>query len=336
MHNQTKKTTSRLLSMLVAAVMILAAFSLTSLTALAAGYDDLEDGKTYVADADLSCWVSAMGGVQFGGGGIFDGQVTINVDGSGNKSFTMNFATGGFTIYGVAAVTFLDANPENPDTSRGVTPGTIGIYAQDGSTIITDGVSYTESSNTAVNPFENPVPYINSITFPLPYDANAYNLTFYLNSQVMGMQFCNPNAQATGTPYPAVLTIDWDSLEEVKTADETANQSANVIYEVTGGYEVKIPATINVNSTTKVGEYTVEAENFVLPAGAYVTVTADTAGSVANGGKTIPFTNTLESGKLLITGDTLDGTVIVTETGNGTIPGTYTGTLEFTINYYAE
>ena len=330
-----QKTTTkarRMVAMLAVAVMLLSAFNMTGLTAFAAAGEDLTEG-TYVADADLSCFVSAMGGVEFGGGGISDGNVTIKVDSAGNKSITMNFATGGFVIYGVSAVTFLDPNPEAPDTSRGVTPGTMGIYAQDGTTIITDGVSYTVSGNTAANPQGNQAAYIDSITFPLPYDSDAYNLTFYLNSQVMGMQFCNPNAQATGTPYPANLSIDWDSAKAVKSADETSNQLSNVVYEVEGGYEVVIPSTIYVNSNTKIGEYEVVAKNFVITSGAYVTVITADAGTLSNGSATVPFANALESGKLAVTGDKLSGKITVT--GNPTSTGVYSGTADFLISYFA-
>lgn len=133
---------------------------------------------------------------------------------------------------------------------------------------------------------------------------------------------------------PATLTVDWSTAKEVKTADETSSQSANVKYTVDGGYEVKIPAEITVDPTTKKAEYAVEAQNFVLENGAYVTVTADESGSLSNGKDSLAFTNELASGNLTKTGDKLNGTVTVT--GDPASAGEYTGTVDFTINYFAE
>ncbi|MDR1914566.1 MAG: hypothetical protein LBQ68_08825 [Clostridiales bacterium] len=330
MH-KTKKKASKIVSVLAAAMLVVMAFSMT---AFAAGYEDLEAGKTYVADAELSCFVAAMGGVEFGGGGIFDGKVTINVDAGGNKSITMNFATGGFVIYSVQAVTFLDANATASNSTREVPDGTIGIYDEDGVTIITEGVSYTESSNTAEAPNGSQVNYIDSITFPLPYDSNTYGLTFYLNSQVMGMQFGKAAGSTNTSAYAAMLTVDWSSVTKVAVADETNQQSAVVNYNVPEGYEVSIPATITVDSSSKTGSYEIKAGNFVVAEDAYVTVTAATSGSVTNGSKSIAFTNALESGKLEAAGDKLNGTVTIT--GSATAAGAYSGTLDFTISYFSE
>lgn len=327
----------------VAALMMASAFSMN---AFAADSSVVEPG-TYEVDSSLSCYVSAMGGVEFAGGGFYEGA-KVNVDDNGEKTLTLNFGIGGFTIYGVNAVTFLDAAPENPDTTRGVTPGTIGIYDEAGN-IVTDGVTYTFSGNTttATNPSGNYVNYVDSITVPVPYESDTYNLTFYLNSQVMGMQFCNPNDNATGTPYPATLTVDWDSLGNAqgsggtgdKTADETLNASANVVYTVedtqpTNEYTVNIPATITVDSSTKKGEYSVVAKDFDLAEGAYVNVSATESGSLTNGTDSVAFTNTLDAGNLTVTGDTLNG--VVTVTGDAASAGDYTGTVDFTINFFAE
>lgn len=301
MHKK-KFRTGKIAAACTAAVMMASAFGMN---AFAATPSELEAG-TYEVDSSLSCYVNAMGGVEFAGGGFYK-CATVNVDSSGDKTLTLNFGIGGFTIYGVNAVTFLDADPENPDTTRGVTPGTIGIYDESGN-IVTEGVTYTLSgdTSTATNPSGTKVDYVDSITVPVPYESDEYNLTFYLNSQVMGMQFCNPNSAATGTPYPAKLTVDWTSLEKTlgsenpgnKPADKTSNQSATVKYTVGEGYEVKIPAEISVDTQTKTGSYSVEAKNFVLSNNAYVTVTANESGLLSNGKDSLAFTNELASGSL--------------------------------------
>jgi hypothetical protein len=61
-------------------------------------------------------------------------------------------------------------------------------------------------------------------------------------------------------------------------------------------------------------------------------VTASEGGKLSNGTYELAFTNTLSEGTLTETGDTLTGTVEVTE--SATHPGQYTGTIDFTIQYY--
>lgn len=103
-------------------------------------------------------------------------------------------------------------------------------------------------------------------------------------------------------PYPILQIIR--TLEP----DQTSKQSANV-------------------------EYTVTAKNFVIGENAYVTVTASESGKLTNGSDELAFTNTLAEGNLTKTGDTLAGTVKVTDSPAN--PGRYTGTVDFSINYYA-
>lgn len=123
------------------------------------------------------------------------------------------------------------------------------------------------------------------------------------------------------------------SFLRIKGVDKTSNQSANVEYTVEGGYGVEIPATITVDATTKKGEYTVTAKNFVIGENAYVTVTASESDKLTNGSDELAFTNTLTEGNLTKTGDTLAGTVEVTDSPSN--PGKYTGTIDFVINYHA-
>jgi hypothetical protein len=326
MHKKTIKA-SKLVAVLAIAVMVLTAFPATI---FAAGYEDLEPG-VYTVDVDFSAYVTAMGGVEFGRPLV--SGATVEVDENGDALLTLAFGKSSVTIYGVTANTFIDATPSGAGNSRGVPDGTLGIYDETGTVLQTAGVSYTLNDGTAENPFQEQVQYVDSVTFPLSYASDTYKLAIYINSHVMGVQFCQPNAQASSTTYSATLTVDWDSAEAVRIADETSNQSANVVYEVTGGYEVKIPATINVDSASKEGAYEVEAKNFVVPDGSYVTVSADGSGTLSNGSATLPFTNVLESGTLKATGDKLEGTVTVT--GNPTSAGTYNGTIDFLISYFA-
>ncbi len=305
---KTKKMTSRLISGFVAAAMLVIAFSMT---AFADGYEDLEAGN-YSVDADLSCFVTAMGGVEFGRPMLTG--TTVAVDEDGSAEITLNLQKSMVVIYGVTAYTFID--PTEPNL----------IQYYNGEEWL--DAEYTLSDDTAPNPDEVDIHYVDSISFTLPFVNDTYNLAVYINSNVMGVQFGGPDSN-----YNATLTVDWESADRIVPADETTTQSAIVNYTVTGGYEVSIPATIVVDSNTKTGEYSVEAANFILSDNAYVTVVADAVGSVTNGSQTLSFTNELESGNLVSNGDELNGTVTVID--NASIPGVYTGTLNFTISYFS-
>ena len=310
---QKTKRASKLVALAIAIMMLMATFSLGS---FAAGYEDLAEG-TYTVDAGLSAVVvmGPMGSFEFGAP-LFSGA-TVTVDASGDAEMTLSFTKANVAApMGQTAHAFID------NTSAASTA----VQYSDGSTW--HNATYTLSSDTALDSDSNAINYVDSITFPLTNTGDTFKLAIYVNSDVMGAQF-----GGAGSTRDATLTVDWTSAEEVKTADETTNQNATVTYDVTTGYEVVIPAIITVNPTTKVGEYEVEAQNFTIDPAAYVTVTADTAGSVANGGDSLAFTNVLEDAKLKASGDKLDGTVTVTD--SATKPGTYTGTLDFTINYFA-
>lgn len=297
---------SKIVSVLVAAAIMVAALGMT---AFAAGYEDLEAGSSYTVDASLSCYVTAMGGVEFGAPLLTNTVVTVNEDNSAD--ITLSLTKSSVTIYSVTADTFID-----PNYTVGYNDGTEWQTAE-----------YTISNDTALNPDSEPVNYVDSITFRLPSVSETYSLAVYVNSNVMGVQF-----GGEGASYSSTLTVDWSSCTKIATPDETTTQSATVKYSVTGGYEVKIPSTITVDSDTNVGEYVVEANKFVVPENAYVTVTANAAGSLTNGSNSISFGNDLEAGKLAANGDTLNGTVTIT--GPVTAPGDYSGTIDFTISYF--
>ena len=172
------------------------------------------------------------------------------------------------------------------------------------------------------------------MTFRLPSASDTYDLSLYINSNVMGVQFGGADAK-----YDATLTVNWDSAVEIAPPieavppTESSSQTSKVELVVEGGYEVEIPATITVDASTKKGNYTVVAKNFVIPENAYVTVTASKSGSLVNGKDSLSFTNILENKKLQATGDELSGTVEVTDAPSN--PGKYAGTIDFTINYYS-
>ena len=327
MHNK-KSLVGKIISFVLAAVMICSAMAVNSFAA-----DTLEAG-TYDVDATLSCYVNAMGGVEFSDGyGLLKSSSVVVAD-DGSADITLNLGTtSGLSIYSVACTAFIGTDE---------TPG----YYANGS-VTKEGVTYTVSSETVANA-NGEVNYIDSITLPVEQTTSEYTLWIYLDSNVMGCQLGDgsgtgaSNNPGVATAHTAVLTIDWSSAsssddegdEEAATPDESSSQTANVEYTIEGGYEVEIPATITVDANTKKGTYDVVAKNFVIAESAYVTVTATESGVLSNGTSTVNLTNTLADGKLKATGDTLAGTVEVTS--DATTPGTYTGTVNFVINYYAD
>ena len=310
MHKKNFKV-GKIAAACTAAVMMMSSIGMS---AFAAETTTLEAGK-YTVDASLSCYVTAMGGVEFGAPLLTDTEVTVNEDGT--AKFDLSFSKSSVTIYGITCDTFIDATAD----------GAVVNY-KDGTEWKT--AEYTVSSDTALNPSSEAVNYVDSMSFTVSSLSDTYNLGLYVNSNVMGVMFGGSDE----ADKPATLTVDWSTATEIKEADETSTQSANVKYTVDGGYEVKIPAEITVDPTTKKAEYAVEAQNFVLESGAYVTVTADANGTLTNGSNSLAFTNALESGQLTKTGDKLNGTVTVTD--NASVAGDYAGTIDFTINFFAE
>lgn len=308
----------KIISLCLAAIMLVS----TSVTAYAA---ELPEAGTYEVDASLSCYVSAMGGIEFGDG-LLEGVQVIK-DAEGNMTMTLDLTKSEVTIYTISCYTFIDATNSQP-----------GFYDSEG-VLNKEDASYTLSKDTALNPNSENVNYVDSLSFPITSLDNTYTLYLYINSQVMGVQFCDgsgingSNMPDSATPYKAELSVDWDTAALVDTPDETTDASSDVVYEVSAGYEVKIPAQITVDPSTKKGAYTVDAENFVIDSGAYVTVEAEANGTLTNGEDSVSFTNTLEEGKLAATGDSLKGEIAVTS--DAVSAGTYTGTADFTINYFA-
>jgi hypothetical protein len=323
---KTKFRAGKIASVATAAIMMVSALGIN---AFAATTSELEAG-TYEVDSTLSCLVNAMGGIEFANDELYKGAtVTVNDDGQASATLEFSRGYGDFSIYGVAVNHFIDASNSTP-----------GYYDENGELVkLTKGEGYTLSEDTIANSKGEEVNYVTEITFPVSANTSDYTLYLYVNSNIMGCQFCDGSGSAGSntpdalTPYKASLNIDWSTASKVKTADKTSSQSATVKYSVEEGYEVKIPAEISVDSATKTSSYSIEANNFVLPKNAYVTVTANETGSLSNGEDSLAFTNELASGNLTKTGDKLSGTVTVT--GDPSSAGEYTGTIDFTINYFA-
>lgn len=351
-----KLQTRKIISFLTALTLLLA-------VALPAGAAKTPDAGTYSVKSTLSCFVDAMGGQEFGAK-LYKGA-KITVDKNGSAKATLSFGTGKVQIYSVTCDVFVD---------KTLSPH-LGYYDKSGK--LHKDAAYTvgtEKVNANLlrkdsdgNYIVEKDTYVTSMTFPVDVGDSELFLYLYINSQVMGVQFCNGKGTAASTqpdkatPYQAKLHLDWSSLQKTgpsdsgtaapaapedtgttapdKTGDvsggkpdSTQKQSATVTYEAKTSYEVEIPASIAVNSATRKGSYTVKAKSFSLNKGAFVTVTATGRGELKSGKNTVAFVNELDGGKLTKSGETLKGLITVTEDA---VPGAYTGTVDFTINYFS-
>lgn len=174
---------------------------LCGIFAQADSFDELRTGS-YPLEASLSCYINAMGGVEFGAPMLKSAQLTVAEDGS--KQITMKLQKSAVNIYSVTCDTFIDPSPTGAVAEGSVPSGTIGYY-DEANQLITSGVSYTMSSDTAMNSKQEAVPYVDSITFPVERENSEFALALYINSNVMGTQFSNEK-------NPAFLRVNWASL----------------------------------------------------------------------------------------------------------------------------
>lgn len=186
-------------------ILFLLALGLTLLisetkTTYAAAFSSGKDG-TYSLNGSLSCYVPAMGGVEFGAPLVKGIQVKIS---GGEATMTVSFRKSQVTIYSVTCDTFLSA-----------TEGKTGYYDKNGSF---HSAQTTLSSDTAKNSANEDVKYITSMTFPLDQKTKTYKLGVYVDSNVMGTQF------GAGGSYDAVLTVDWSNVPEKETQASTTRK----------------------------------------------------------------------------------------------------------------
>lgn len=171
--------------------------------------EKLENG-TYHLDASFSCYIPAMGGIEFAEPVFASADFIID---NNNKTIKLNLKKGELTIYSIKTYVFVDKNPNtDAENTLNIALGTIGYYDND-SKLITDNVTYTQSLDTATNSKGEDVNYVDSISFPFFAITNNINLALYINSNTMGKQFCEKTESNSGSTYSAILTINWDSLQ---------------------------------------------------------------------------------------------------------------------------
>lgn len=177
------------------------------------GKDATELVETLSVDATLSCYVNAMGGQEFGTPVHKGTSILKKADGTYKVLLSLGKGTG--NIYGIEFDAFIDPRNSTP-----------GYYDADGNVQAAEytiSVDDTAQANTGLDEDGNrvleDVNYVTSMSFPVSKDTSEYNLWIYINSNVMGVQFCDGSGSGssgqpnTATPYVGKLTIDWNTLQ---------------------------------------------------------------------------------------------------------------------------
>ena len=180
-------------------------------------------GTIYDVSTELSGMVTAMGGIEFGKGQPKLGEkykpllesAYITVDANGTTKLVAKFRKSMVNIFGIDANTFIDPRNSTP-----------GYYDTDGTKKDAE-FTLSAAGDTAIPPVADPdrkkgVRYVTSMTFPITKDKSEYLLWIYINSSVMGVQFCdgaNLDGAGSGEPnkstkYVGKITVDWDTLRE--------------------------------------------------------------------------------------------------------------------------
>lgn len=165
----------------------------------------------------LDCYVNAMGGQQFGHA-VFKGVSFKN--NNGNIEATLKLGTGVGVIYGIAFIAYIEPSIKSLTDETYSTPK---YYDANGN--LQDATYTTSSTDFGVS---NELPItskkvqkvfaVDSMTFPVSKDKSEYNLWIYINSNVMGVQFCDGKGSGSSqqvnvqTSYVGKLVIDWDKV----------------------------------------------------------------------------------------------------------------------------
>ena len=97
-------------------------------------------------------------------------------------------------------------------------------------------MEYTLSDDTALNSKSEEVHYVTSISFPIESVKDTYELTVYVNSNVMGVQFGTGGSDG----YPATLTVDRNSLKAENAGTEQYETLPNKTKAVQATTEVVV------------------------------------------------------------------------------------------------
>ncbi|MCC8356546.1 MAG: hypothetical protein LJU34_01635 [Oscillospiraceae bacterium] len=308
----------KILAALCCAVVLLAGLP----TAVSAD-TTLEAGKTYELSGSLSCYVNAMGGIDFASTML--SGITVTVDSDGNASMTITIGVSSGTIYSVDYVAFVDASSSTP-----------GYYDASG---VRHNASYTTSRNTAINSSGSSVHYVDSITFPISASSlrSSYTLFLYIESNVMGVQFCDGSGSATSsnpgalTPYVARLTVDWGTLKSGPA--ETSGRYSTVSYTYQGLDDGQFILTIPDRFTLTSGSslvYQVSLLDAALSDGTGLVITVPDTIEMTSGEDNQQAEIKLSDNTLTTADSVLTGAVLLSVQEKEDV---YIGTVDFTVAY---
>ena len=206
----------------------------------------------YRIPATLTCYVDAMGGQEFGDGRIKDAVVRINADGSAAVTLTFNRTY--VNIYSIQCYTGIDATNSHP-----------GYYDKDG--VLHKDAVFTLSENTIrlnlapaghmENDMVTDVHDVSTMTFPVALYDEEVLLYLYINSQIMGVQFCDGSGTAGSanpdlpTPYKAVLTLDWDQMVVISLDEPEPTDAPDETRTVTITY---LPFDVDLDSAVSAAD----------------------------------------------------------------------------------
>ncbi len=210
---KTINKTSKAILIALFAMIICVAMALTACNGNTPSNNGDDDDSTatvitkYDAAFNASIVMGPMGEQSFAS--VFsDAYVTKN---NNQYSLTIIFTAGELNVGGIKGTIFIDNKPTTEETVNGIKDGTIGYYKADG-TLVTEGINVTYSSgeNYALNAAQQNVYYVQSVEFPVDALRATYDLTLYINSNMMGKQFIKGI-------HDAKITLDLESGEVVNT-----------------------------------------------------------------------------------------------------------------------
>ena len=226
-----------------------------------------ETGKVYELDASLSAYINAMGGIEFGEGLYKSGTIAELAD--GRYLLSLEMGKSGVVIYTVSCDTFIDPFGTNADSEGDVPNGTIGYYDADGQ-LVTEGVTYELSAESDLVNAPDPdggtnyarVRYVTRIDMVLENvgsleELDELELSFFVNSQVMGAQFCR--GAASSSVNTAVLTIaGMTEIEQTDTeingiTGAAVNEEGHLILTLSNGQTIDAGSVVGSDGAQGVG-----------------------------------------------------------------------------------
>lgn len=177
-------------------------------------------GSFSESPAMLDCYVDAMGGQQFGHA-VFKGISFKN--NNGNIEATLKLGSGVGVIYGIAFIAYIEPSIKHITEDSYSTPkyydANENLQDATTTTSTTDfGVRNNLKTDGTMNGTVSKSYAVSSMTIPVSKDKSEYNLWIYINSNVMGVQFCDGSGSSSSnhpnetTKYVGKLTIDWDKV----------------------------------------------------------------------------------------------------------------------------